>query len=562
VIATWRPIWRVPRAGRRHRPDDARGLCGAGKLQRDIAWFNPAHEDNYYIAAAILPWNGQLDAAQYVLRQASEARTLTGIRCFTTVSLLSFSQGPGDRRAVAAQRPSRASRPAGRVGAAECRCLWIEKGYQTANAAGMVEAMAQDSPPGAFRNYLQVRARRLRDLAALQTRRHAFSRALRQGMWKELEDLVSSGLLAELPKDPLGLWLRPRRFGLADPECNAFEYPMMLPAIAIDDLEKSYPRKWRSAPVVALGGVSLTVEPGEAFGFIGANGAGKTTAIKILMGLIRATRGSAQIFGTSVARSGGPPGPGLRSREPLSLRLSDAARNPLDGHAPASGAGQCAESHCLAWLERLGLAQVASKAIRSFSKGMTQRVAIAQALCIKPRLLILDEPLSGLDPIGRRDVVDILSEYKRGGGTLFLTSHVLHDVERLADRFGLIHKGVLRAVRSPAELTGDQEMVLVRTFGQTPVDGMREDFSGRWIGEVPRGDLWERLEALRTCRARVLEVRTAVAGGGLHARRRRVCRRIHACGRTGPMKGSQNEIPPEAAARACDAHRWTRRAWR
>jgi hypothetical protein len=120
--------------------------------------------------------------------------------------------------------------------------------------------------------------------------------------------------------------------------------------------------------------------------------------------------------------------------------------------------------------------------------------------------LILDEPLSGLDPIGRRDVVDILTEYKRGGGTLFLTSHVLHDVERLADRFGLIHQGVLRAVRSPAELTGDQEMVLVRTFGETPVAGMREDFSGRWIGEVPRADLWERLEALRNAGHVVLEV--------------------------------------------------------
>uniref|UniRef100_UPI002582A931 ATP-binding cassette domain-containing protein n=1 Tax=Accumulibacter sp. TaxID=2053492 RepID=UPI002582A931 len=168
-------------------------------------------------------------------------------------------------------------------------------------------------------------------------------------------------------------------------------------------------------------------------------------------------------------------------------------------------------SHCLNWLDRLGLAQVAGKAIRSFSKGMTQRVAIAQALCIRPRLLILDEPLSGLDPIGRRDVVDILTEYKRGGGTLFLTSHVLHDVERLADRFGLIHQGVLRAVRSPAELSGDQEMVLVRTFGQTPVAGMREDFSGRWIGEVPRADLWERLEALRNAGHVVLELRPSLS---------------------------------------------------
>ena len=286
---------------------------------------------------------------------------------------------------------------------------------------------------------------------------------------------------------------------------------MMVAAIAIEGLEKKYPRKWRSAPVLALGGVSLSVEPGEAFGFIGANGAGKTTTIKILMGLIRATGGSARLFGTEAALPGARRGLGYVPENPylydyltplellsMSLRLH---RVKVD--AP--------QSHCLGWLDRLGLAAVASKAIRSFSKGMTQRVAIAQALCINPRLLILDEPLSGLDPIGRRDVVEILSEYKRGGGTLFLTSHVLHDVERLADRFGLIHQGVLRAVRSPAELTGDQEMVLVRTFGEVAVAGMREDFAGRWIGEVPRSDLWVRLEALRNAGHVVQEVRPSLS---------------------------------------------------
>jgi ABC-2 type transport system ATP-binding protein len=125
--------------------------------------------------------------------------------------------------------------------------------------------------------------------------------------------------------------------------------------------------------------------------------------------------------------------------------------------------------------------------------------------------LILDEPLSGLDPIGRRDVVEILSEYKRGGGTMFFTSHVLHDVERLADRFGLIHDGLLRAVRSPSELAGDQEMVLVRTFGDVAVGPMREDFSGRWIGEVPRSELWACLNLLQDAGHTVLEVRPTLS---------------------------------------------------
>ncbi len=286
---------------------------------------------------------------------------------------------------------------------------------------------------------------------------------------------------------------------------------MMVSAIAIEDLEKHYRKKWRAASVVALGGVSLTVEPGEAFGFIGANGAGKTTAIKILMGLIRPTGGTARLFGTDVALPAARLGLGYVPENPYLydyLTPLEILGMGMNLHRVRVSSPQ---AHCLDWLDRLGLAPVARKAIRSFSKGMTQRVAIAQALCIKPRLLILDEPLSGLDPIGRRDVVELLSEYKRGGGTIFLTSHVLHDVERLADRFGLIHEGVLRAVRSPAELTGDQEMVLIRTFGDVAVAGMREDFAGRWIGEVPRVDLWACLEALRNAGHVVQEVRPSLS---------------------------------------------------
>jgi tetratricopeptide (TPR) repeat protein len=169
---------------------------------------------------------------------------------------------------------------------------------------------------------------------------------------------------------------------------------------------------------------------------------------------------------------------------------------------------------------------VADKPIRSFSKGMTQRVAIAQALCIRPRLLILDEPLSGLDPIGRRDVVEILSEYKRSGGTLFFTSHVLHDVERLADRFGLIHQGVLRAVRAPAELTGDEEMVLVRSL-RAAAGG--RDARGLCRSLDRRGAAAAALAAPRSAaagRARAARgAADAVARGGFHARCRRVLSR-------------------------------------
>lgn len=285
----------------------------------------------------------------------------------------------------------------------------------------------------------------------------------------------------------------------------------MISAITIDQLGKEYRKAWRVKAVTALGGISLQVEQGETFGFIGPNGAGKSTTIKILIGIAEPSYGSAQIFGVPVSNPSARLGVGYVPENPylhdyltpleilwMSLRLHRVRLPDL-------------KTHCMMWLDRLQLADVASKPIRTFSKGMTQRVAIAQALCINPRLLILDEPLSGLDPVGRRDVVEILSEYKRGGGTLFFTSHVLHDVERLADRFGLIHQGQLRAVRSPAELAGDEDLVMVRSMGDAAVDGMKPDFAGRWIGEFPRSDLWLRLESLRNAGHLLLEVKPTLS---------------------------------------------------
>lgn len=175
------------------------------KLQRDIAWFNPAHEDNYYIAAAMLPWNGQVDAAQYVLRKASDARTFDWYPLFHYGFLFyHFRKDPATGAQWLLKGVSRVSNQQDEWALQNVAALWIEKGYQTANAAGMVEAMAENSPRGAFRNYLQVRAKRLRDLAALQNAVTLFRERYGRGVEK-LDDLVSSGLLAELPTDPLGV---------------------------------------------------------------------------------------------------------------------------------------------------------------------------------------------------------------------------------------------------------------------------------------------------------------------------------------------------------------------
>lgn len=285
----------------------------------------------------------------------------------------------------------------------------------------------------------------------------------------------------------------------------------MTSALSLTGLCKTYRKGWNRIAVPAVNNVSLEVAEGEAFGFVGPNGAGKSSTIRILVGLSLPDAGSVEIFGVPV------------SSHQARRRLGYVPENPYlyDYLTPTEilemglGLHQVAvadrKQHIAGWLERLGLAAVANAPIRSFSKGMTQRVAIAQALAIQPRLMILDEPLSGLDPVGRIEVTDLLAEYKRSGGTLFFTSHVLHDVERLADRFGLIVGGELRSVRSPGELVGHMDAVLVRSAGPVPAPGMAREGLETWAGSFPRAELWEALRLIEAAGHRLIEVRPTVS---------------------------------------------------
>jgi ABC-2 type transport system ATP-binding protein len=278
-------------------------------------------------------------------------------------------------------------------------------------------------------------------------------------------------------------------------------------AIDIRDLVKIYPRSWASGSVQALRGVSLQVERGEVFGFIGANGAGKSTTIKILTGAMAPTEGTVSLFGLAVTQPEARKGLGYVPENPSLpdyLTPLEVLQGALSLHKVRVAD---AKAHCMAWLEKFQIDHVANKTIRTFSKGMAQRTALAHALCAQPKLLILDEPLSGLDPVGRKDVVDILSAYKQEGGTIFLTSHVLHDVERLADRFGLIHQGELKTVKSPDELLGQGQRFFVRTHGKLAVEGMRDDGSGRWYGEAASDELWGLLGRLEAAAHVLIEVR-------------------------------------------------------
>lgn len=230
----------------------------------------------------------------------------------------------------------------------------------------------------------------------------------------------------------------------------------MSPAIEVVNVCKTYPRAWRKQEKQALKGVSLVIPQGEIFGFIGPNGAGKSTLIKILTGVLQPTQGRAALFGEDVGRYTARRGLGFVPENPSLQEFLTPLEILVMGLRLHAVKIDDERRHCLRWLERFDLATVANLPLRGFSKGMMQRTALAHALAIRPRLLLLDEPLSGLDPVGRKDVVDILDDYRKSGGTLFFSSHVLHDVERIADRFGLIHNGELLTVRSPRELVEDQ----------------------------------------------------------------------------------------------------------
>ena len=281
----------------------------------------------------------------------------------------------------------------------------------------------------------------------------------------------------------------------------------MTPVIETVDLRKVYSKGWGRHQVEALKGVSLSISEGETFGFIGPNGAGKSTLIKILVGVLRASEGQARLFGKDARDSASRRGLGFVPENPSLQDFLTPLEILLMGVRLHRLGLRNEREHCIRWLERFDLGAVSNRPLRGFSKGMMQRTALAHAMAVQPRLLILDEPLSGLDPVGRKDVVDILDDYRRGGGTLFFSSHVLYDVERIADRFGLIHKGRLLTVRSPQDLVADQaDRYVLRYRGEVPVAEATLVRSGLFSLEVSSGELASAISAIQSVGGMIQDV--------------------------------------------------------
>src|SRR5712691_9083931 len=225
-------------------------------------------------------------------------------------------------------------------------------------------------------------------------------------------------------------------------------------AIEILGLEKTYSIGfWRKRPKHALRPLDLKVEEGEIFGFLGPNGAGKTTTLKLLMGLIFPTAGSARILGMAVDDPRMKAQIGFLPEQPYFYDYL-TARELLEYYGQLSGVEAKQRSfRGNEVLQRVGLPDVGGVQLRKFSKGMLQRVGIAQAILHDPKVVFFDEPMSGLDPMGRREVRDLMAQLKVEGKTVFFSTHILSDAEALCDRIGIIHQGELRGVGAVAELT-------------------------------------------------------------------------------------------------------------
>src|SRR4029077_16417067 len=261
---------------------------------------------------------------------------------------------------------------------------------------------------------------------------------------------------------------------------------------------------WRKRMRRSLDTLTLQVEQGEVFGFLGPNGAGKTTTLKLLIGLIFPTSGTARVCGRSIDDVGMHREIGYLPEQPYFYDYL-TARELLDYYSRFSGYGAAARRDRVArTLERVGLAGAADVQLRKFSKGMLQRAGIAQAILHDPQVVFLDEPMSGLDPVGRREVRDIILDLKRPGRTIFFSTHILPDAEMLCDRVAVLVGGKLQGVGTPQEIVSIEVQGMELLFELPAGWDVPAELANRvtpsgalYRLEVPEAELYETIGKLR-----------------------------------------------------------------
>ena len=239
-------------------------------------------------------------------------------------------------------------------------------------------------------------------------------------------------------------------------ESSATSDDSRLPAVEIQGLRKVYQK------IIAVDDISLVTYRGEAFGFLGPNGAGKSTVVKILTGLVTPTKGTVRVLGQQVNHVQIRRQVGYLPEFPSFHRWLKA-RDFLEFHGRLYGLkSTMLEKRIGEVLAMVGLAGRENQKLGTFSRGMLQRIGLAQAILNKPDLVILDELVSGLDPVGQRDMRELLRELKAEGTSIFLNSHLLADVEAICDRVAIINQGRILKVGAPAELFDKKKVLEVR----------------------------------------------------------------------------------------------------
>ena len=285
-----------------------------------------------------------------------------------------------------------------------------------------------------------------------------------------------------------------------------------MPAIEILGLQKTYfTGFWRKRPKIALQPLELTVPEGEVFGFLGPNGAGKTTTLKLLMGLIMPTAGSARILERDWRDPAVKEQIGFLPEQPYFYDYLTAGEL-LHYYAQLSGvpAGE-RPRRVEASLQRVGLSGQGRTQLRKFSKGMLQRVGIAQAIIHDPKLVFLDEPMSGLDPVGRREVRDLIQALKDEGKTVFFSTHILSDAEALCDRIAVINGGQVRGVGVVQDLLSrfNGKVEIIWDAAANALNALAHDThaSGETVrATIAQSDLDTAIDAIRRAGGRLLSV--------------------------------------------------------
>jgi ABC-2 type transport system ATP-binding protein len=269
-------------------------------------------------------------------------------------------------------------------------------------------------------------------------------------------------------------------------------------AVGVFGLTKVFPVGFKRKPLVAVRGLTLEVASGQVYGLLGPNGSGKSTTLKVILGLLSPTRGRAEIFGRDSSLVESREMVGFLPENPYFYKFL-TGKETLRFYGKLCGLhGRRLHTQVTDLLELVGLTSARDRRLSGYSKGMLQRIGLAQALIQNPKLVVLDEPTAGVDPVGTREICDLILDLKKRGVTVLLSSHLLGQVQEICDRVGILADGVLVHEGALAELTAIEnqtELILENASAELlqKIEGLIKDSSARLVDQRKPQTTLERL---------------------------------------------------------------------